>query len=39
MDMLPYVMTVLVLVFTTIRHKNGSQAPAALGKPYFREDR
>lgn len=39
MDMLPYVMTVLVLVFTTIRHKNGSQGPAALGKPYFREDR
>ncbi|MBQ8508001.1 MAG: ABC transporter permease [Clostridia bacterium] len=39
MDMLPYVMTVLVLVFTTIRHKHGSQAPAALGKPYFREER
>ena len=39
MDMLPYVMTVLVLVFTTVRHKHGSQAPAALGKPYFREDR
>ena len=39
MDMLPYVMTVIVLVFTTIRHKHGSQAPAALGKPYFREDR
>ena len=39
MDMLPYVMTILVLVFTTIRHKHGSQAPAALGKPYFREER
>lgn len=39
MDMLPYVMTVLVLVITTIRHKQGGQGPAALGKPYFREDR
>lgn len=39
MDMLPYVMTVLVLVFTTIRRSHGSQAPAGLGKPYFREDR
>lgn len=38
MDMLPYVMTILVLLFTTIRHKR-SQAPASLGKPYFREER
>lgn len=39
MDMLPYVMTIVVLLVTTIRRSRGSQAPAALGKPYFREER
>lgn len=39
LDMLPYVMTIVVLVFITLRKKKEYQAPAALGSPYFREDR
>lgn len=37
--MLPYLVTLLVLVFTSIRNKKESQPPAALGTNYFREDR
>ena len=36
--MLPYVVTILVLVFTSMRSKK-NQPPAALGLPYFREER
>ncbi len=39
LDMLPYVMTIVALVFITLRKKKEYQAPAALGSPYFREDR
>lgn len=39
MDMLPYFMTIVVLVFITIRKKRENQPPASLGLPYFREDR
>mgnify|MGYP000009421531 CR=1 FL=1 len=39
MDMLPYVMTIVVLILTTCFRSSGSQAPASLGKPYFREER
>lgn len=39
LKLLPYVITVLVLVFTSIRNKKESQPPAALGLSYFREDR
>lgn len=39
LDMIPYVMTIVVLVFITLRKKKEYQAPAALGSPYFREDR
>lgn len=37
--MLPYVVTILVLIFTSIRNKRENQPPASLGLPYFREDR
>ena len=39
LDMIPYLMTIIVLVFITLRKKKEYQAPAALGSPYFREDR
>ena len=39
LDMLPYIMTVIMLIFITLRKKKEYQAPAALGSPYFREDR
>ena len=37
--MLPYVVTVIVLIFTSIRDKKENQPPQALGLPYFREER
>lgn len=39
LDMLPYLMTIFVLVLTSIRDKKENQPPAWLGQPYFREDR
>lgn len=38
-DMLPYLVTIIVLVFTSIRNKKENQPPASLGLPYFREER
>ena len=37
--MIPYVVTLVVLVFTSIRSKRESQPPASLGRAYFREER
>ncbi|MGI6176885.1 MAG: ABC transporter permease [Eubacterium sp.] len=37
--MLPYVVTIIVLVITSMRNKRENQPPADLGKPYFREER
>lgn len=37
--MLPYVVTIVVLVLTSVRKKREHQPPASLGLPYFREDR
>lgn len=37
--MLPYVVTILVLVITSIRDKKENQPPASLGLSYFREER
>lgn len=37
--MIPYVVTLVVLVATSIRSKRESQPPASLGLPYFREER
>ena len=39
LKLLPYVITVLVLVITSIRNKRENQAPASLGLSYFREER
>lgn len=39
MKMLPYVVTIIVLVVTSIRDKKENQPPASLGLPYFREER
>jgi len=37
--MLPYIATILVLVFVSLRKKRENQPPANLGLPYFREER
>ncbi len=37
--MLPYIVTIVVLVFTSSRKKREHQPPAALGQSYFREER
>ena len=37
--MLPYVVTIAVLILTSIRKKREYQPPASLGLSYFREDR
>lgn len=37
--MLPYIVTIIVLVFTSMRKKREHQPPAFLGLPYFREER
>ncbi len=39
MKMLPYVVTILVLIVTSIRNKRENQPPASLGLSYFREER
>ena len=39
LDMIPYLATILILVFITRRKKKEYQAPASLGTPYFREER
>lgn len=37
--MLPYLVTILVLIITSIRSKKENKGPAALGLSYFREER
>ena len=37
--MIPYVVTLIVLVITSMRNKRENQPPASLGLPYFREER
>ncbi|MBR7165838.1 MAG: ABC transporter permease [Clostridia bacterium] len=37
--MLPYVVTIIVLIITSMRKKREYQAPESLGLPYFREER
>ncbi len=39
LKMLPYVVTVLVLIISSIRNKKENQPPASLGLSYFREER
>lgn len=37
--MLPYLVTILVLIVTSLRKRRENQPPASLGLPYFREER
>ena len=37
--MLPYLVTIMVLIATSLRKKRDNQPPAHLGLPYFREER
>ncbi len=39
LKMLPYVVTIIVLIITSIREKRESQPPESLGLSYFREER
>ena len=38
-NMLPYVVTIIVLVITSMRNRKENQPPASLGLAYFREER
>ena len=38
-DILPYVVTVIVLVAVSLRNRRENQPPASLGNAYFREER
>ena len=37
--MLPYVVTIIVLIISSLRNQRDKQPPESLGLPYFREDR
>lgn len=37
--MLPYVVTIIVLIVVSLRKRRENQPPASLGLPYFREER
>ncbi len=39
LDMLPYLVTIIVLVISSIKKTKGHGAPEALGNSYFREER
>ena len=39
LQMLPYVVTIIVLIFTSVQKKRENQPPASLGINYFREER
>lgn len=39
MNLIPYVITVIVLIITSIIGKRSVQPPSSLGLPYFREER
>ena len=38
-NMLPYLVTIVVLIITSVRNKKENQPPGSLGLPYFREER
>jgi ABC-type uncharacterized transport system permease subunit len=38
-DMVPYIATIVIIIFSTRKNKKESLPPADLGLPYFREDR
>ena len=39
LKMLPYIITIIVLIITSMMNKKENQPPASLGLSYFREDR
>ncbi|MFZ7133778.1 MAG: ABC transporter permease [Eubacteriales bacterium] len=39
LDMLPYLATILVLIFMSVKKSKENKAPKELGNPYFREER
>ncbi len=39
LQMLPYIVTIIVLIISSIKDKKENQPPASLGLSYFREDR
>ena len=39
LQMLPYLVTIIVLIITSIGKKRENQPPASLGISYFREER
>lgn len=39
LQMLPYIVTIVVLIVISVRKKREYQPPASLGLPYFREER
>lgn len=39
LKMLPYLVTIVVLIIVSLRKKRENQPPASLGLPYFREER
>lgn len=38
-DIMPYIVTAIVLIFVSLKKKRGNQPPASLGLSYFREER
>ncbi|MDY3014325.1 MAG: ABC transporter permease [Evtepia sp.] len=38
-DIVPYIVTAVVLVFVSLKHNRANQPPASLGLSYFREER
>jgi simple sugar transport system permease protein len=39
LDMLPYLVTIIVLVFSSVKKSKENAPPKGLGIPYFREER
>ena len=39
LEMIPYVVTIVVLIVSSVRKKRENQPPASLGLSYFREER
>ncbi len=39
LQLLPYIVTIIVLIVTSVRNKRENQPPQSLGLPYFREER
>jgi simple sugar transport system permease protein len=39
LQLLPYIVTIIVLIVTSVRNKRENQPPASLGLAYFREER